>query len=191
LVLQGDGNMVLASRRQRHKYGDSGVIWASNTNNGARLVMQDDCNLVLYGSGGGMPWASGSNCGPTPLPTAEAPVHVPAPDTTPVFQLVSTATECSNARSIETRLTSLCITKPLVCLFPLRATSHTPHRGSYPHPHPDPIETKEVSQSPLLRMTETKDVSQSPLCQTKDKFDHRGRWFADEKCFQRVAVGSC
>lgn len=56
-VMQGDGNLVLYSR----KY--SQPLWASNTpgNPGAIAVMQTDGNFVVYSATGTPLWASGTN----------------------------------------------------------------------------------------------------------------------------------
>ena len=55
LIVQGDGNVVV--RRER----DDRVVWDTKTagnGGGARLTMQDDCNLVLYNSAGRPLWES-------------------------------------------------------------------------------------------------------------------------------------
>jgi hypothetical protein len=48
--------------------------------------------------------------------------------------------ECSLGHRLEAPVClhiELLVCLLLVCLFPLRATRHTAHRGSDPHPHPD------------------------------------------------------
>lgn len=54
LVMQGDGNLVLM------KKSDDSVLWATATeeNPGAKLVIQDDCNTVIYSSEGKPLWSS-------------------------------------------------------------------------------------------------------------------------------------
>ena len=81
LELQGDGNLVF--------YADSPsphVLWASNTTSAAKLVMQSDCNLVLYTSANHVLWASNTACasGPPPAPTpGPGPSPGPPPAPTP------------------------------------------------------------------------------------------------------------
>ena len=49
--MQGDGNLV--------EYQGASVVWASGTSgSGARAVMQDDGNLVIYDGGNTALWAS-------------------------------------------------------------------------------------------------------------------------------------
>lgn len=83
LIMQTDGNLVLYSRSRAvwdaHTAGHAGaaaavsaagalvvtaagggaVLFATPAG-GARLVVQDDCNLVLYAAGGAPVWASGT-----------------------------------------------------------------------------------------------------------------------------------
>ena len=77
LEMQGDGNLVL--------YDGSKVLWASNTNGGSRLLMQSDCNLVLYNSDNSVGWATNTHCsspGPSPGP-GPSPPPAPGPGTLP------------------------------------------------------------------------------------------------------------
>ena len=53
LYMQGDGNLVL--------YSNNKVLWASNTNKGAKLVVQADCNVVLYNDDNSVGWASNTS----------------------------------------------------------------------------------------------------------------------------------
>ena len=77
LEMQTDGNLVWYGN------GNSGVLWATNTSSGKRLIMQDDCNLVLYDDGDGVAWASYSTCvTPSPAP-APSPTPPPAPAPAP------------------------------------------------------------------------------------------------------------
>jgi len=54
--MQTDGNLVL--------YGPSGALWDAHTagHGGARLAVQDDCNLVIYASNGAVLWSTGTAC---------------------------------------------------------------------------------------------------------------------------------
>ena len=68
LELQGDGNVV--------GYSNGHVLWSSNTNRGMRLVMQGDCNLVLYNDDSSVGWSSNTSCsspGPAPGPGPPGP----------------------------------------------------------------------------------------------------------------------
>ena len=58
LTMRRDGNLVLSRRRGRRLQR----VWSSRTsgNPGARLVMQEDGNLVIYDSGGSPLWSSGT-----------------------------------------------------------------------------------------------------------------------------------
>ncbi len=57
LTMQGDGNLV--------EYGGTSVVWASATNpSGARAVMQDDGNFVIYDSSDSALWASDTSGNP-------------------------------------------------------------------------------------------------------------------------------
>lgn len=67
LEMQTDGNLVWYGN------GNTGVLWATNTSSGKRLIMQDDCNLVLYDDGNGVAWASYSTCSPGPAPAPPGP----------------------------------------------------------------------------------------------------------------------
>ena len=78
LDLQGnDGNLVL--------YADGGsssnrVLWASNTDGAQKLVIQSDCNAVLYSADNKVLWASNTACGaPTPPPPPPPPPGPPPP----------------------------------------------------------------------------------------------------------------
>jgi hypothetical protein len=56
LVFQSDGNLVL--------YGGGQAIWSTDTWRYAasRLVVQDDCNLVIYSADGWPVWATNTHC---------------------------------------------------------------------------------------------------------------------------------
>lgn len=58
LTMRRDGNLVLSRRRGRRLQH----VWSSNTagNPGARLLMQEDGNLVIYDSGGRPLWDAGT-----------------------------------------------------------------------------------------------------------------------------------
>ena len=57
LTMQGDGNLV--------EYGGASVVWASGTNpSGARAVVQDDGNFVVYDSSDSALWASDTSGNP-------------------------------------------------------------------------------------------------------------------------------
>lgn len=59
LDFQGsDGNLVLYDEATTH------VLWSTGPQDGAaRVVLQDDCNLVTTGAGGAVLWALGKLCG--------------------------------------------------------------------------------------------------------------------------------
>jgi hypothetical protein len=64
--MQADGNAVL--------YASGRAVWNSRTggNAGARLVMQNDGNLVVYAASGKALWASAASRTPSPSPTPPA-----------------------------------------------------------------------------------------------------------------------
>jgi hypothetical protein len=61
------GDAVVARFRDR-------AVWHSSTagNDGARLVVQDDGNVVVYRTNGTAAWASSVESKPAPLPAAPA-----------------------------------------------------------------------------------------------------------------------
>jgi hypothetical protein len=62
-----NGNLVL------EKSPGYGVVWSSGGSAGARLVMQDDGNLVVYKADGAPSWSSGTNGVSAPYPQSATP----------------------------------------------------------------------------------------------------------------------
>jgi hypothetical protein len=79
--MQDDGNLVLYTKEQDkwfHKDA-AAAVWASQTRGeNARLVLQDDRNLVIYASDGRTLWVSGTAEAPPPAPAAPPPPPAPA-----------------------------------------------------------------------------------------------------------------